>query len=185
MSNMGQGGYPPPGYGGNPGYGAAGYGTPGVTYGQMGPRFVARLIDGVIVGAVLGILGAVLLGGAATQVSVDESTGQATGLGAFFAAYFGFLALAIVLGLAYEIGLIATRGATIGKQVMGLKVVSEQTGGVPGWGPAILRWLIPQLGGLVCGIGALVVLLSPLWDNTGRMQGWHDKVAKTLVLSTR
>jgi len=37
----------------------------------------------------------------------------------------------------------------------------------------------------VCGIGALLVYLSPFFDNTMRFQGWHDKFAETVVISTK
>ena len=65
------------------------------------------------------------------------------------------------------------------------KVVREQDGGLPGWGQSALRWLIPQVAGLVCGLVTLLVYLSPFFDNTGRQQGWHDKVAKTLVVNSK
>jgi uncharacterized RDD family membrane protein YckC len=188
-------GYPPPGqpYGyppaaatpyGQPGYGAPVYaGTAGLA--TMGKRFAARLIDMVIAGVVVGLLALLLIGTAATQVQTDPVTGQVTSGGAGLAgAIFGLIAIATAFGLFYEVGLIALRGATPGKQIMKIKVVREADGQVPGWGPAVLRWLIPQVGGLVCGIGQYVVYLSPFWDNTQRLQGWHDKVAKTLVINT-
>jgi uncharacterized RDD family membrane protein YckC len=151
----------------------------------MGARFVARLIDGVLIGVVATVLAFLLIGGAATQVTTDANGQVTSGVGALVGAIIGLTVILIVLGLFYEIGLIALRGATFGKQLMGVRVVRELDGQVPGWGPAVLRWLIPQLGGLVCGIGQFVVWLSPFFDNTGRNQGWHDKVAKTLVVSSR
>jgi uncharacterized RDD family membrane protein YckC len=150
----------------------------------MGKRFGARLIDIVITGVVVGLLAALLIGTAFTQVQTDPVTGEVTSGGAGLAsAIFGLVAIATVFGLFYEVGLIALRGATPGKQILGIKVVREADGQVPGWGPAILRWLIPQVGGMVCGIGQYVVYLSPFWDSGQRLQGWHDKVAKTLVVT--
>ncbi len=173
---------PPPPYG-SPAQPPSGGAAP--VYADMGRRLGARLIDGILVGIVLVVLGGILFGGAATQVTVDQQTGQVTeGTGALIAAYLSYIFLALVLTLAYEVVLIALRGATVGKQLLGIKVVREADGQIPGWAPSALRWLIPQLGGLVCGIGQLVVYLSPLWDATKRNQGWHDKVAKTLVVRT-
>jgi hypothetical protein len=45
--------------------------------------------------------------------------------------------------------------------------------------------MIPFLGGLFCYIGALIVYLSPLFDNSGRLQGWHDKAANDVVIKSR
>ncbi|MDQ2723532.1 MAG: RDD family protein, partial [Actinomycetota bacterium] len=90
-----------------------------------------------------------------------------------------------VLTAGYEVTMIALRGATIGKQVMGVQVVQVANGQIPGWGPAIKRWVLPWAASFVCFIGALLVYLSPFFDNTKRFQGWHDKVAETLVISTK
>ncbi len=182
MSDYGAPPPPPPPYGSMPAGpppGPAG----GPVYADMGRRLVARIIDGVLVGVVLLILGTIFVGGAATQVQVDPVTGQITqGQGTFLAAYFGYLGLAIAITLLYEVVLIALRGATLGKQIMKIKVVREADGQVPGWAPSFLRWLIPQLGSFVCGIGQIIVYLSPFFDSSKRNQGWHDKVAKTLVV---
>ena len=194
---------PPPAYGA-PQYGAPpAYGQPAAPYGQpygaapaygapppapgnlasMGKRFGARVIDGLISIVVIGVLGAVIIGSAFSQTTVDENGNITSGAGFFGGAFFGYAALVLVYGVAYEVVLIALKGATLGKMALGIKVVREADGGVPGWGPSVLRWVIPQVAGLVCGLITLAVYLSPFWDNTGRMQGWHDKVAKTLVVN--
>jgi uncharacterized RDD family membrane protein YckC len=149
----------------------------------MGRRLGARLIDGLLLSVVVSVIGAVLFGAAATQVETDPVTGEVTGgVGALIGAYVGYILLAVAVGLLYEVGLIALRGATIGKQVLGIRVLRETDGALPGWGPSFVRWLIPLLGSLVCGIGQIVVYLSPFFDSTQRYQGWHDKAAKTLVV---
>jgi uncharacterized RDD family membrane protein YckC len=155
------------------------FGTPAT----MGQRLLARIIDGVILLVVVGVLGALFIGGAATQVTTDPVTGQVTsGGGALVGAIIGYGLIVIVFGLFYEVGLIALRGATLGKQAMGIKVVRELDGQLPGWGPAALRWIIPQVAGMICGLITILVYVSPFFDNTGRLQGWHDKVAKTFVV---
>ncbi|HEX2705627.1 MAG TPA: RDD family protein, partial [Candidatus Lustribacter sp.] len=68
--------------------------------------------------------------------------------------------------------------------VMNVKVLRSQDGQLPGFGPSFMRWLIPAAANAVCGLG-IVVYLSPLFDNSGRVQGWHDKAANTLVVSTK
>jgi uncharacterized RDD family membrane protein YckC len=147
-------------------------------YADLGKRFLARLLDIVIVGVPLAILYFILVAVAVNDS--DDGAGAATG-----GALIIFYVIAVAGPLAYEVGMIATRGATIGKQVIGVKVVREADGQVPGGGPAFLRWLIPFVGGFVCGIGQLIVYLSPFFDNSGKRQGWHDKVAKTVVIATK
>ena len=69
------------------------------------------------------------------------------------------------------------RGRSLGKEMMGLRIVDERTGRRPGWRGATLRI-----------IGTIAGALSPLqvgwawaiWDR--RRQGWHDKFARTLVV---
>jgi uncharacterized RDD family membrane protein YckC len=159
--------------------------VPGPVVADMGRRLVARIIDGILVFIVLIVLSAILLGGLVSQVEVNEETGEVTGVTALIGAYLGYIALAVILAFGYEVTLIALRGATVGKQLMGVRVVREADGQVPGWGPSVMRWLIPFAGGLVCGIGELIVYISPFFDSSGRNQGWHDKVAHTLVLRQR
>jgi uncharacterized RDD family membrane protein YckC len=198
-----QGAYPPPQaqpygqpYGQQPAYGApTGYGPSDqvtlptgqtVKLGDTGQRFLGRLIDALIIGAVYGVLYAIVIAGAIASTEVDPVTGEVEGGAGFAVIWLVSILIFAVLGVLYEVGLIAVRGATIGKQLMGLKVVNESTGDLIGWGPSFMRWLLPSAAGwFTCGIGALVVLLSFLWDNSGRRQGWHDKVAKDLVISTK
>jgi uncharacterized RDD family membrane protein YckC len=84
-----------------------------------------------------------------------------------------------VISLVYEVSLIATRGQTLGKMAMGIKVVAREDGRNPGWGKAGLRWLLPTVAGFVL-FGSLIVYLWVLWDP--KRQGLHDKVAGTLVI---
>lgn len=148
---------------------------------SMGTRLLARIIDGVIFGVVWGVFSAMTIGGLSATADAD---GQVSGFGV--AAMFTSFSILALFGLAYEVVLIALRGATIGKQLMGIKVVQVDSGALPGWGPSVIRWGVPLLGGLLCGIGQLVIYLSPFWaDPTGRQRGYHDQAAKTVVVSSR
>ncbi len=104
----------------------------------------------------------------------------------------------IVVGLgAYTILATAFFGRTIGKAIVGTRVVRSDDFEPPGLGKAMLRWLVVSWGELLALVMAtapdavdagvfvvLVVTYSPiLWDRRGR--GWHDRLADTLVIRAR
>jgi uncharacterized RDD family membrane protein YckC len=176
-------------YGQSP-YGQAPYGQSplpaGVRVASMPRRLGARALDWLILAVILGVIGGIIFGSVAAAGGFDnlDSESGDSADGVFVAAYFGWLFLVLVITLGYEMILIATRGATLGKQIVGIKVVNLADGQSPGWLGSFLRWLIPFVGIFACGIGEYVVYLSPFFDSSGRQQGWHDKVAKTVVIHT-
>lgn len=95
------------------------------------------------------------------------------------AAYF-----VLVLGYAATLGLLVlnwiylcgSQGQTAGKRIIGIRIV--RTDGTPiNFKTAVLRHVVGYpLAFLSFGLGALWVL----WD--ARQQGWHDKLADTLVI---
>lgn len=148
----------------------------------FGQRVLARIIDAVILGVVYFILASLGIG--ALSSSVDPETGQVSGGG--IAAVFVAYAIIGVLGILYEVVMIAVKGQTVGKMLMGVKVVKQASGEVAGWGPSFIRYIIPAVASAVtCGLGGILVYLSPLFDKSGRMQGWHDNAANDLVISTK
>ncbi|MDX2543950.1 RDD family protein [Streptomyces sp. WI04-05B] len=200
-------GYPQqPGQPGQPGYGypqapglppQQGYGYPqqpgypggpGPRVASMGRRFGARVIDWLI----LGVLSfALSFAGIASFIdsakdcdpnATDYNTcmnNASSDMVGKFGAVFLLLALA---GLLYEWLMTGLLGATLGKMAVGIRVVKAETGEKPGLGSSFIRWIIPVVGSFACGIGQLVVFLSPFWDKSGRQQGWHDKAASTMVI---
>jgi uncharacterized RDD family membrane protein YckC len=85
----------------------------------------------------------------------------------------------------YQWLFIAFKGQTPGKMALGIKVLREDTGQVPGPGKAFIREFVLQAPGLICGILAIVMPISIFFDSSGRRQGWHDKAAGTLVVSAK
>jgi len=65
-------------------------------------------------------------------------------------------------------------------RVQGLRLVSAREQGPLGFGRALLRNII---FGLACSI--VVGYFTPLFDGSGRFQGWHDKVAGSLMVDAR
>ena len=89
--------------------------------------------------------------------------------------------LPLPLAFLYEVWPTAVSGQTIGKRLVGVKVVASGEGGPPGWAGSSLRWLIPAvLSALSSGLFGLVAYLWCLWD--ADRQGLHDKAAGTIVV---
>lgn len=142
-------------------------------------RAVARVIDSFVIASIA--LACWVVGARLALRSADTVDGDlgAAGEQTLVLA----LALAVVLIVLYDIALVALFGATLGKRVVGTRVVSASDGGRPGWWRALRRWALTAAGNLVCGLG-VVVYLSALMDRK-RRQGWHDMVADTLVVMRR
>lgn len=79
----------------------------------------------------------------------------------------------------------AFRGFSLGMLACGIRVVDLATLRRAGLGRILVRDLVVFAGRLVFGLGELVVYLSPLWDSTRRLQGWHDKAARTWLIDVR
>ena len=127
-----------------------------IQYVGVGPRFLAILIDSIIIGVVAGILGAIFR-------NSPGLSGGVTGL----------------LTLAYFIVLEATQGATLGKMALGLRVV--KTDGSPiTWTDSLIRNLLRIIDGLfIYLVGAIFIWTSPLKQRLG------DRAAHTVVVKRR
>ncbi|MBB2945751.1 putative RDD family membrane protein YckC [Actinoplanes lutulentus] len=95
--------------------------------------------------------------------------------------------VATLLWLVYEAPSIAGRGQTIGKRLMGIKVVPVESTNPLGFGRAFTRWARLGMWTLFwwCGIGLVIqffAALSPVFDSRLR-QAWHDKAAATVVVA--
>jgi len=121
----------------------------------VGGRFVALLIDGIILGVIGGVIGAIF----------GQSPGEA-GAGS---------GITLIIHAIYFIALVSQWGTTLGGRVMGLKIV-DANGNMPSVGTAAIRWLMSLVSSAVIALG----YLWALWDRN--KQTWHDKVANTLVV---
>ncbi len=165
-----QGGWPPPQQGGGyqPGGGYPppnnyGYGAP--SYGDIGKRFVAQLIDGLL--ALVGAIpGGILMG---IGAGIGGDLGGIVAILGYLLLFVGILGVAV-----YNIFLLGRDGATFGKKWMGLKVL-DPSGQPLGFGKALLREIVKNVVSNVC----FILLLWPLWDQ--EKQGLYDKVFGTHV----
>jgi uncharacterized RDD family membrane protein YckC len=144
-------------------------GAPGAAYGPGQPgnlldRFLARLIDGLIVGVPSAIL----------QFVFQAAIGYWAGL------FLGGVITA-VLGLGYFGYLESNRGQTIGKQVMKLKTVGPDGHSNPTMNEAIKRNIFYTFGIVPC-VGTLaaiasVILIAVNINSDPQRQHWFDKFA--------
>lgn len=70
------------------------------------------------------------------------------------------------------------KSATPGKLITHISIVDAETGGKPSFGQFIIRYIAYY-------ISATPLLLGFIWVGFDkRKQGWHDKIAKTVVIKT-
>lgn len=146
-----------------------------------GRRLLALLVDQLV--ALLLAAGASSIG---YGLALDAVRGSATGevapeVGAILALPLVVLA---VVGIAQWVAEAFT-GYTLGGLALGARTVDADTGLTVGLVRIFVRDVVLGAGVLVCGVGQFVIGASGAWDSTGRLQGWHDKVARTVVVRTR
>ncbi|MEU5189878.1 RDD family protein [Streptomyces klenkii] len=153
---------------------------------SLGRRLAARLIDSVVLGAVVGAVAVPLWAKAVTHI--DDKVAQAKQSGETVTVWLldGTTGtyLAVVLGVLLVAGVIlealptAKWGRTLGKRLCGTRVLDIESHDSPGFGAALRRWLV--YGGLgALGIGVIGVLWC-VFDRPWR-QCWHDKAGRTFV----
>ena len=138
----------------------------GLKLAGWGYRLVARIIDAILIGIISAPFGSFRSNG--SGVSVSFSGGR----------YF----MVLVIGIVYTGLMHGLKGKTVGKMVMGLKVVKKGTTEKIEMGPAFVRSIVDGLLGATCILGLLDGLF-PLWDKD--KQAIHDKAASSQVISER
>lgn len=137
-------------------------------------RFVAWVIlDCLILGAI-GTVVFLVLWGLPTLIFglIDQNLAA---VGGFIGLLLG-LAGAIVAYILYVIVPTGKTGMTIGKRIMGIKVVDRE-GNPPGIGKAFLRESVGKLlSEVIFGLGFILAA----FDNQRR--AWHDRIAGTYVI---
>jgi uncharacterized RDD family membrane protein YckC len=123
---------------------------------HRGKRFVAFLIDAIIIGFINGIF---------SGYNMDGYNYSNTG------------SLSSLIGALYSIIFwLQWNGQTPGKRVMGIMIVKED-GSKFTVSDAIMRYV----GYIISGVALMIGFIWILFDS--KKQGWHDKIAKTLVVS--
>jgi uncharacterized RDD family membrane protein YckC len=130
-----------------------------------GRRVLATIVDVIVLGVLFAVM-SVLFGESSAQgTSMSFSTGTLPTLGFF------------VLAMAYYILMEGYLGQTLGKMLLGIKVIREDTGEVPGLGPAAIRSVMRIVDGLFSYLVAFIAVLA-----SAKNQRLGDMVAHTLVV---
>jgi uncharacterized RDD family membrane protein YckC len=132
------------------------------SYAGFWRRLLAVLVDYLLVVAIFGAVGGLLHLTAPDAIKVFE------GVVGFVLTQAGSAGFCLYFWVKY--------GATPGKMALGIRVVCLETGEAPPLGMAVLRYLGYILSAIPLGLG----FLWAAWDP--RKQGWHDKIADTVVV---
>ena len=166
---------PPP-----PGYGAAPYGSttaqsgqfaptvgpaPGMAYAGFWMRFLALIIDSILLFIIF------FIGGRLFVKGIDYGNGNIVITeGQWWWAVWGIFSV-----LYYPVTW-ALLGETIGHRVLGMEIRRVEDGQRPNAGQVIVRYLGYILSSLIICIGFIIAAFDP------RKQGLHDKIANTVVV---
>ena len=161
-------------------YGQPGYGAPALDYANWFKRVGAYLIDALLTslaGFPLWIGYGILIASTTTTTNPDGTTTTTMDGG-------GISLLLILVGVITSVAFFVWNtcmkqgrtGYSIGKGVLGTKLIAEQTGQPIGAGMAFVRYLCHILDS-ICYIG----YLWPLWDS--KRQTFADKIMKTVVIN--
>ncbi|MEE1762496.1 RDD family protein [Streptomyces sp. SP18BB07] len=165
-------------YGGDP-YGGGAYpndplsGMPPLA--DSGKRVLARIIDMILVGIVVGLLAWAFR---ISQYTVDSDDFE-------FGKSFAQEALAAVLYIAYDTYFTVKNGQTLGKKLMKLRVADLNDGSTPSVRTALIRAAVLWIPFAFC-CACIWTAIAGGWSFFDKpyKQGLHDKAAKTVVVST-
>ncbi|GGX68826.1 hypothetical protein GCM10010324_12070 [Streptomyces hiroshimensis] len=156
----------------------------------LGRRLAARLVDSVVLGAVVSAAAVPLWAKAVEHIDAKVEQAKQSGetvtvwlldgtTGTYLAIVLGVL---LVAGVVLEALPAAKWGRTLGKRLCGVRVLDIESHDTPRFGAALRRWLVyGGLGALGIGVvGALWCLVDRPWR-----QCWHDKAARTFVAASK
>jgi uncharacterized RDD family membrane protein YckC len=141
--------------------------APGLRYGGFWVRFLAFILDGIVIGVITSALAVFALGG---NMMVTTSAAGAVQIN------YTYNAFGALIGLVYFVGFWGWRGQTPGMIPFNMTIVMADDGSKPDWVRMLLRYV-----GLIISI--VVLFLGVIWVGFDRRkQGWHDKMAGTVVV---
>lgn len=148
---------------------------------DFGKRFVARVIDALIVFVPLAVI-SLIFGGwdyNSNNDSWDEFTDQVNS-----GRQWLWSLISVVAYVAYDAVMVTRNGQTVGMRLMKIRVAMLNDGSVPDTSSSPLRALVLWVPALVCCfcLWWIIIILTILSDKPYK-QGLHDKAGKTVVVS--
>jgi uncharacterized RDD family membrane protein YckC len=141
--------------------------APGLRYGGFWVRFLAYILDLIVIAVIAGALSVFALGGAMFTTTTDAGV---------VTINYGANAMGLLVGLVYFVGFWGWRGQTPGMIPFNMQIVMADDGSKADWVRMLLRYV-----GLLIGIA--VFFIGVIWAGFDRRkQGWHDKMAGTVVV---
>ena len=139
-------------------------------------RFLAMLIDSVWLTLILIPIVFLLFGQdfmSAAMMTSENSAEMAATTGASAA---GGMLVQLLLPALLVVAFWVYKSATPGKMVVSAEIVDEKSLGKPSTGQLIVRYIGYYISSFIFGLGFLWIAFDK------RKQGWHDKIAGTLVV---
>lgn len=145
---------------------------------SAGKRLLAFILDGIIPYI---LVVCVFISAGLPRIFLSDSDIKALGDFINNNPFMGIALGTIFAGLLLVIALLQvyfwTKSTSLGKAMLGMKVVNKQDGQGIGFFMMLLRELIlKRVSELFCGLGYLWILIDK--DN----QAWHDKILDTIVV---
>ena len=131
-----------------------------------GRRILAILVDGVVLGIPFWLLSSLF--GTTSVANGGNAGASMSGLATL---------IYVVIFLLYYILMEGYLGQTVGKMLLGIKVVREDTDGVPGLGAATIRTLMRIIDGLFGYLVGFIAVMA-----SAKRQRLGDMAAHTLVV---
>lgn len=158
---------------------AGGDPAPGQVSADLLTRFVAKLVDGILLAIVNFILVTVVIFGALFSTA---GTGGPFGMGMGGFSLTGLLAgiVSAVIYVGYFAFMESSKGTTVGKMLLKLEVRGPD-GGNPSFEAALRRnaWMLLSIVPIIGGLAQLVVaiIIAVTIQNSAQNNGWHDEFA--------
>lgn len=141
-------------------------------------RFLAFVIDNIWVSFVLVLVLIAVFGQNFMQAVMMPPDASVEMIGAAAQGAAGSLLVQLLLPAVLIVGFWIWKSATPGKMVISAKIVDAETLGEPSTGQLIVRYIGYFISAFVLCLGFLWVAFDK------RKQGWHDKIAGTVVIKT-
>ena len=145
--------------------------APGLSWGGIGVRFGALVIDAVIV-FVAAVIAGLLSDAAGIRHYADGYTSYSSGAIAIEWIF-------ILLAVCYHPACWYAFGGTVGQRALGLRIVRASDGGKLGLGAVLIRYLIFA----VCtGTVILGIVAAAMANEDPFKRAWHDNAGRSVVV---